>query len=131
MNLSVTDVRKFMRERVAEWPSIPDVDDLQVLVDFRTQFMPNGVGRCWWCGKQRHLDVCHIVPRSDERCNLMAMCSCRPEFAYGDSCHRLTEKNWARLPEILRVKLENDPRNTSFLRIAMLRHRHFAFDDLE
>lgn len=84
-------------------------------------------GTCWLCGATCQVEAAHIVPRSDELCNI-AMLGGRFSKC---KCHSKSEKNWAMLPQLLAAKLEHDPLNTDFRRICELRGKTFAFDSLK
>jgi hypothetical protein len=129
--LTFDDVNKLLRP-VRDWPHVDDVDAEAVLDNFRYDCIsPFGRLPCWLCGKERYLDCCHIVPRSDERCNLVAFCSCLPRYGYSDSCHDLTEKNWAMLKEVLKAKWDHDREHTDWMAIAIRRRQLFTFRTLD
>lgn len=129
--LTFADVNGLLRP-VSEWPFVEDVEAPSVVRQFRWDCNLNGERvPCWLCGKERWLDACHIVPRSDERSNLVAFCSSRPEYGYDDSCHALTEKNWAMLPEVLKAKWTHDREHTSWMAIAIRRRQLFGFTTLD
>lgn len=113
-----------VRTKQIIWPPGEDVKDSTVAAWLHATYTKkpaNGgerVGKCWRCGKTRRLDAAHIVPRSDELCNFMMLCS----NVYGsDSCHVWQEKNWTSLREILTVKCQADRIHTDFVRILELR----------
>lgn len=129
--LTFADVNGLLRP-VGQWPFIEDVEAREITEQFRDDFRLNTAPwKCWLCGKTRFLDAAHIVPRSDERSNLVALCSCLPYYGYSDSCHTLTEKNWAMLPEVLKAKWEHDREHTSWMAIAIRRRQLFTFTDLD
>lgn len=108
-----------------------DVDCVDVMRSMHDRFSINikGMrkGTCWLCGRSGHIEAAHIVPRSDELCNIVMLGG---QYATCN-CHSLTEKNWAMLPQILAAKLEHDPLNTDFRRICELRRKKFEFDSLK
>lgn len=104
------------------WPPGGDVRSPEALAYFAELFVNPKPGEplpyCWACERRRELDVAHIVPRSDELCNLLALCG----NIYGDdSCHVWQEKNWRELRAILTIKQANDPHHTDYVRILELR----------
>lgn len=134
-NMTIEEVNAWLPQgQCSFWPQQQDVDDASVfaIIAAHPTISVNGsgalFGECWLCGRQRYLDICHIVSRSDELANLFLACTVDPRKAcYPDSCHaRLEKPSEALLRAILRAKLEHDKPHTSYLRVAQLRRERYT-----
>ena len=105
------EYRKHLPTLAADFPPAKIVRDKIVVIDHRYKWS----GVCQMCGfPLRHAqgDVHHIIGgagRSDEPTNLLRLCSV---------CH---DESWSViLPECLWFKWATDPRNLSWVRLAVL-----------
>lgn len=95
----------------------PDVDDAWVCRFYHATFP----GLCWLCRKPV-IEAHHIVPRSDELCNIVMLCR---------ECHGQVQDDPKQLPRVLKAKVTHDRVHTDWRRIIELRGKKFLFDSLD
>ncbi len=105
----------YLPRDTARWP-FKQVDDPEVCRRMHDWFLGSP---CWFCGLRLPLEAHHIVPRSDELCNIAMGCH---------GCHVSVQDDPSQLRRVLLAKWLHDQANTDWRRLCELRMKHFDFD---
>ena len=118
------EYRLWLPARVCDWPQVHVVKNSRVC-----DLMHRMCYACFICGGPplvyRPLEAHHIIGgahRSDELTNVAILCR---------FCHQSVQHAPRRLKDVLLAKWQCDREHTSWVRLAQLHGRFFAFNDLE